>query len=274
MVNGIMKEYLRWFDGLMERPTLLLIDRLSAHKLAYETFHGDNATEGLRWTTVIWLPPSTTSLHQPLDQGIIQNWKTHVRHQFVRFMVEEFDAGKDPKTSMHLLRAIRWGISAWEDDVSEVTIKNCWTRSQCYNLAGSESIGDRWFDSRGLMIPIINDLIRLETQGQIGEFARERMDIQTFLNPVTEDVDDLEEDVFEAIVAQYHEECETESDEGVMEEVAVISVSEALSALKVLRTYEEQRGSGDPSLTKALRRRERELQLQKTAERRQGKLKD
>lgn len=274
MVSGIMKEYLRWFDGLMERPTLLLMDNFSAHKLAYETFHGDNATEGLRWTTVIWLPPSTTSLHQPLDQGIIQNWKAHVRHRFVHFMVEKFDAGKDPKTSMHLLRAIRWGISAWENDVSEVTIKNCWTRSQCYKSAGSESIGDKWFDSRGLMIPIINDLIRLETQGQIGGFARKRLDILTFLNPVAEDVDDHEEDVFEAIVARYQEELEAESDEEVMEEAAVISISEAISASKVLRTYEEQQGSGDPSLTKALRRREREMKLQKTAERRQGNLKD
>ena len=108
MVNGIMKEYLRWFDSLMERPTLLLMDSFSAHELGYAIFHGDNATERLKWTTVVWLPPNATSVHQPLDQGIIQNWKAHVRRQFVRFMVEEFDASKDPKASMHVLRAIRW----------------------------------------------------------------------------------------------------------------------------------------------------------------------
>lgn len=281
MVSGIMKEYLRWFDSLMERPTLLLMDNFSAHKLAYETFHGDNATEKLRWTTVIWLPTNTTSQHQPLQQGIIQNWKTYMRHQFVRFKIEEFYAGKDPETSMHLLRAIRWGISAWENDISEVTMKNSWTRSQCYHSAGSDSMGDQWVDSRGLMILILNDLMTLETQGQIGKSGRKRMDILTFLNPDTENVDDLEEDldgheedVFEVIVARFHEEAEAEPDEEMMEEVAVISISEALSALKVLQTYEEQQESGDPSLAKALRKRERELQLQKTAGQRQGSLKD
>ncbi len=39
-----MKEYLRWFDSLMERSTLLLMDNFSAHELGYETFHGENAT--------------------------------------------------------------------------------------------------------------------------------------------------------------------------------------------------------------------------------------
>ena len=102
-----MKEYFRWFDSLMEWPTLLLMDNFSAHELGWDTFRGETATESLKWTIVMWLPPNATSLHQPLDQGIIQNWKTHVRRQFVRHMVEVFDSGQDPKTSMHVLRAIR-----------------------------------------------------------------------------------------------------------------------------------------------------------------------
>ena len=90
------------------------------------------------------------------------------------------------------------------------------------------------------------------------------MNIQNFLNPVTEEVDDHEEDVLEAIVARYGEDREAESGEEV-EEVAVVSMLEAFSALKVLQTYKEQQGSGNPGLVKALWGRERELQLQKTA---------
>ena len=30
-----------------------------------------------------WLPANATSLHQPLDQGIIQKWKAYVRKQLV-----------------------------------------------------------------------------------------------------------------------------------------------------------------------------------------------
>ena len=98
------------------------------------------------------------------------------------------------------------------------------------------------------MDPIVKDLIALEHQGQI----RERMNIQAFLNPTTERVYDQDEDVFEAIVARYGEEREAESDEGV-EDVLQVSTTEALSALSTLKIYEEQQGTGDLALSKALR---------------------
>ena len=55
----------------------------------------------------MWLPPNVTSEYQPLDQGIIQNWKTHVKKQFVMFMAKTFDEGKNLSKEMHVLRAIR-----------------------------------------------------------------------------------------------------------------------------------------------------------------------
>ena len=133
MTHTICMEYLKWFDRQMTGPTLLLMDNFSAHELAYLKYIGDEAKEMLKWTTVRWLPPNATSLHQPLDQGIIQNWKVHVRRRFVRFMVHELDRGGDPKTSMNVLRAVRWGIEAWEQDVTSTTIQNCWIRSQVYD---------------------------------------------------------------------------------------------------------------------------------------------
>ena len=179
MVSGIMEEYVQWFDDQMERPTLLLMDYFSAHILAYETFFGESATAKLRFTTVLYLP--ATSSNQPLNQGIIQNWKTHVRFQFLRFMVESFNNGKDPMTAIHVLRAIRWGIAAWENDVSATTIHNGWIRSKAYKWSESEkSIGGEWTDSQELMSPIVGDLIALERQGHI----RERMGLRDFLNPV------------------------------------------------------------------------------------------
>jgi hypothetical protein len=50
---------------------------------------------------------NTTSEYQPLDQGIINNWKTHVKKQFVLFMAKTFDKGKNLSEEMHVLRAIR-----------------------------------------------------------------------------------------------------------------------------------------------------------------------
>jgi hypothetical protein len=95
------------------------MDNFSAHELAVEQM--EEAGE-LRATKVMWLPPNATSYYQPLDQGIIQNWKTHVRHQFVFFMAKTFDEGKNLTEEMHVLRAIRWGIQAWENDARPATI--------------------------------------------------------------------------------------------------------------------------------------------------------
>ena len=35
---------------------------------------------------------------------------------------------------MHVLRAVRWGISAWEHDVQLLTIQSCWAHSQAVNF--------------------------------------------------------------------------------------------------------------------------------------------
>lgn len=94
------------------------------------------------------------------------------------------------------------------------------------------------------------------------------------MNPVIEEVDNHEEDILKFIITRHGEERKAELDEEVMKEVAMISISEALSALKILQTYEEQQESGDPALTKGLRKRERELELHKTTELRQDSLKD
>ena len=43
-----MKQYLEWFDSLMERPTLLLMDNFSAHILAWDSFSGESAVKHLK----------------------------------------------------------------------------------------------------------------------------------------------------------------------------------------------------------------------------------
>ena len=117
------------------------------------------------------------------------------------------------------------------------------------------------------MTLIINNLIVIKRQGQI----RERMNIQSFLNPITEEVHDQHENIFEAIIARYNEKREAKSDEEV-KEVRQVSAAEALFALRTLQTHEEQQKSGDPALTKALRKHKRELQLRKITVLRQGNL--
>ncbi len=93
--HQIMMEWLQWFDARMKIPgkkVLLLMDNFSAHELEVELLE---EAQTLTNTKVMWLPPNTAFVHQPLNQGVIQNWKSYVKKQFVTFMADTLDAGKD-----------------------------------------------------------------------------------------------------------------------------------------------------------------------------------
>lgn len=65
---------------------------------------------------VIFLPPNTTSKLQPLDLGIIQNFKVHYRTLFLRFLLSKIDTcetASEISNSVTILQAIRWIAQAW-----------------------------------------------------------------------------------------------------------------------------------------------------------------
>lgn len=78
MDHHIMLQWLQAFVNRMRgRKVLLLIDNFPAHCLAVEIMEENG---GLENVTIKWLPPNATSIHQPLDQGIIKNWKAYCRN--------------------------------------------------------------------------------------------------------------------------------------------------------------------------------------------------
>jgi hypothetical protein len=98
-----MKEYLKDFDNRMRGRKVLLIDNFSAHELGVKLME---EAKLLKNTKVMWLLANATSIYQPLDQGIIQTWKTFVQKEWVMFMVKNFDNSKDFKAEMNVLKAI------------------------------------------------------------------------------------------------------------------------------------------------------------------------
>ena len=79
---------------------------------------------------VIWLPPNTTSKLQPLDLGIIQNFKTHYRKLLLRYVLSKIDdceTASEVAKSVNVLKAIRWVASAWSC-VREETISKCFRK--------------------------------------------------------------------------------------------------------------------------------------------------
>ena len=68
-----------------KRKIILFVDNATCHNLI-ETIR-------LRSIRIIFLPPNTTSLIQPLDQGIIKNFKAYYRRAIVRKQIEALEEG-------------------------------------------------------------------------------------------------------------------------------------------------------------------------------------
>jgi hypothetical protein len=267
MNHHIMKEYLLWFDQQMRikgKRALLLMDNFSAHELAIEQIE---ESIHLTNTKVMWLPPNATSVHQPLDQGIIQNWKSNVKKQFVMFMAQTFDQGKDLSKEMHVLQAVRWGISAWENDVTPATIQNCWARSQAINFGQFPlPLSDLWTESQQLVDDIRTGIYKMKQKGYLTDVP----DIRDYISPYAEQViDDCSEDLVDDIVAHYTQ--VEEEEEVLVEPLSLVTHEEALQALHTLRRYEESQ-NGDPELLRQLRAHEREISRRSLKTKKQGRL--
>jgi hypothetical protein len=57
-----------------------------------------------------------------MDQGIIASFKLQYRRQWISFMVQAYEANKDPNKMVTLLKAIQWTQVAWEQMVTQKTI--------------------------------------------------------------------------------------------------------------------------------------------------------
>ena len=102
----------------------MLLDNCTAHKIE---------NNGLQFIELVFLPPNTTSYIQPLDQGIIKNFKHYYRRRMSQKIVLTIDAGEnctatDVIRSISALDAVNFMSAAW-NDVSADTNRNCFFRS-------------------------------------------------------------------------------------------------------------------------------------------------
>ena len=101
------------------RSVLLLMDNVGCHPPELKSKYSN--------IKIIFLPANTTSKLQPLDLGIIKNFKVYYRKLLLRYIVVKIDEhllASEVTKKIDILQAVRWIAEAW-GQVSGETIKKC-----------------------------------------------------------------------------------------------------------------------------------------------------
>ena len=125
MTSSFFIKWLQAWDcelGQDKKKISLLVDNCSAHS---------DVDDNLVNINLKFLPPNTTSILQPCDGGIIRPLKAHYCHHLCLKTLECMDAtaaatANDMVKKITLLDVILMLHLSWMNDVSPVTIRNCW----------------------------------------------------------------------------------------------------------------------------------------------------
>lgn len=124
MTRDIMAEWLEQFDRKMSqqnRKILLFLDNAASHPK-------DIILKNIK---IVFLPPNTTSVCQPLDQGVIQNFKVHYRTAIIKNLLPSINFVDSAKTlikTVNVLDALYFIKQSWEK-VTPKTIENCFGKA-------------------------------------------------------------------------------------------------------------------------------------------------
>lgn len=123
MTRDIMSEWLSNLDQKMirqNRKIILFMDNAASHP------HIE-----LSNVKIAFLPPNTTAACQPLDQGIIKNFKVKYRKRVLRHLIANMDnatSASDLGKKISVLDAIQW-ISSAINEIEQSTVVNCFVKS-------------------------------------------------------------------------------------------------------------------------------------------------
>ena len=115
----------------VNRKILLLVDNCTAHP----------HVSTLKNIQLKFLPPNTTSLIQPMDQGIIKNLKTLYRKELVHVTLAYIEenilnpssTAIDVSSKISILQAVSFVAKSWRA-VKEATIINCFSKAGFFTL--------------------------------------------------------------------------------------------------------------------------------------------
>nr|XP_042904211.1 tigger transposable element-derived protein 4-like [Parasteatoda tepidariorum] len=120
MTIKIFETYLKKLDSKMrkeKRNIIIFVDNCAAHSK-------ENKYTNIK---LQFLPPNSTSVLQPMDQGVIKVFKQHYKMRLVKRMLEGLENTGELK-KVNMLEAIELIVSAWEL-ITPSAIANCFRKA-------------------------------------------------------------------------------------------------------------------------------------------------
>ncbi|CAI6373801.1 unnamed protein product [Macrosiphum euphorbiae] len=127
MTQELMKEWLSNFDRKMQgRKVILFLDNATSHPHL-----------NLQNVKFAFFPPNVTSTCQPLDLGMIKNFKTHYRINLLKYVISSKDNENIKKPNVTVLEAVMWTTAALKK-INKETVTKCFIKA---GFPGSDNIG-------------------------------------------------------------------------------------------------------------------------------------
>lgn len=217
MTADIWEKTLKKWDGIFSkqnRKVALIADNCTAH-----------CTVDLKSIELVFLPPNSTCVSQPLDQGIIQNFKTIYRKLLLKDMISAIDRKEQFQVSV--LNAIFYIEQSW-NMVSQKTIENCFRHAGFHSSIECEELSESADEdfpltelaeklrNRGCAIPDENLYVKFDEDLATNSEASIQDIVSNVLNLNAEGSDDEDDS-----------ECEKK----------LVSASDALKAIHDLRCF-------------------------------------
>ena len=206
MDSTLFEEWVRELDVKFQkenRKIALIIDNCPAHPTIAD----------LSNVKLIFLPPNTTSVSQPMDLGVIKCRQAFYRRRLVNLMIKRLEQGQDlPKIS--ILCALQLLIAAW-NNVTKSTIVICFGKAK---ISAKDQVNAAE-DSDDPFKELENDLTELRkidpTLVPQDLTAQEIVDVD--INFITTDNPESDEEILESVRSDKDEETNGDDSLEIME---------------------------------------------------------
>ena len=273
MSSELFEEWIKELDrsfSVQKRKIALIVDNCPAHP----------TVTGLEWIELIFLPPNTTSVTQPMDQGVIRALKAKYRSLAVRKQLANLEKGKQlPKIS--ILTAMTMLNKAW-GSIPDRTFLNCFKKSGISEKSAEKALNDE--DDPFANLDVEEDVIE-ELRGDF-QVMKEKVNVNFELT--AEELVDIDfeisvtgaicdKDIIAEVSGSVDYKDSSEDDDFDNEEPTELltkpDFKDAMNAISILEDYSIFTKFG-VDLRKALNDASRVLELDHHVNKRQSKIED